>query len=76
MIVEHPAVLCYSPSERLQPFFAYLRELGIQAPDRTVLQRPSLLGLTADGSLRQMVDYLQQNEYTPEQIEQLLATTL
>lgn len=76
VITAYPAVLCYSPDTRLRPFFEYLRSLGIQNPDRTVLQRPSLLGLTADRNLRQMVDYLQQNDYSIEQIEKLLATSL
>lgn len=74
--MEYPALLCYSPQDRLQPFFDYLKGLGIARPDRTVLQRPSLLGLTVDKSLRQMVEYLQQNDYTIEQIEKMLATTL
>ena len=76
VITAYPAVLCYSPEQRLRPFFDYLKSLGIENPDRTVMQRPSLLGLTADKNLRQMIDYLQQNNYSIEQIEQLLATSL
>ena len=76
VVLEYPAVLCYSPQTRLQPFFTYLKEIGIKEPHRTVLQRPSILGLDADKGLRQMVDYLRHNDYSTEQIENLIATSL
>lgn len=76
VIVEHPPVLCYSPEGRIQPFLRYLNSLGIALPAATILQRPSLLGLDGEKSLRQIVDYLQQNDYTPEQIEHMLCTSI
>ena len=76
IIVDHPPALCYPLQDRIQPFLDYLGSLGISSPAKTILQRPSLLGLDGEKSLRQIVDYLQQNDYTPEQIEQLLCTSI
>ena len=76
IIIDHPPVLCYSPQQRIRPFFDYLKSLGIASPAATIQQRPSLLGLDGEKSLHQIVDYLQQNEYTPEQIEHLLCTSI
>lgn len=76
VIIEHPPVLCYPPKERIEPFFKYLRSLGITSPAATIQQRPSLLGLDGEKSLRQIVEYLQQNDYTPDQIEHLLCTSI
>jgi len=75
VIVEYPAALCYSTS-RLGSLLDYLRSLGIQSPVKVVLQRPSLLGVDVERGLAQIVQYLQANDYSVEQIEQLLATTL
>ena len=76
VIIDYPIILCYSPEERLAPFFKYLKSIGISKPDRLVLRRPSVLGMDADNGLKRIVEYLQQNDHTPEQIEELLATTL
>jgi len=75
VVMEYPAALCYSPS-RLKSLLDYLRGLGIQSPVKVVLQRPSLLGVDVEKGLTQIVEYLQANDYSVEQIEQLLATTL
>lgn len=73
MISDHPAVLCYSPEERLKPFFEYLASIGLGA-DKVVM-RPSLLGLEVNASLRRIVDYLQEVEgKTVEELAQLLET--
>ncbi len=76
VISEHPPVLCYSLEERLKPFFDYLEEIGIEQPGKTIQARPTLLGLEADKNLRKIVDYLQHNEYTHEQIVSYMETSL
>lgn len=75
IIVEYPATLCYN-TNRLKAFLDYLRGLGIQSPVKIVQQRPSLLGVDVEKGLSQIVEYLQANDYSVEQIEHLLATTL
>jgi hypothetical protein len=75
IIMEYPATLCYN-TKRLRSFFDYLRGLGIQSPVNVVRQRPSMLGVDVEKGLSQIVEYLRANDYSVEQIEQLLATTL
>ena len=75
VIIEYPAALCHSTG-RLESFLKYLSDLGIKSPAKVVLQRPSLLGVDAEKGLAQIIEYLQANEYSIDQIEQLLATTL
>ena len=58
VINAHPSVLSYSVSERLQPFWDYLANIGVEDVGAAVASRPSLLGLTVDGSLKKIVDYL------------------
>jgi len=41
-----------------------------------VERRPSLLGLDVDANLRKIVDYLQANDYSMEDIVKMLATTI
>ena len=73
VISGYPAVLCYSPSERLQPFFDYLKELGIGTA--TVAQRPTLLGLEVTSSLQRIVSYLTEVDgKSQEEIAALLDT--
>lgn len=76
LIIEYPILLCYNPEGRLKPLFEYLRSIGIENPDRLVMKRPSVLGIDTDKGLRRIVEYLQENEHTPDQIENLLATSL
>lgn len=76
VISDHPPVLSYSIDNRLQPFMAYLREIGIPEPAKAVLQRPTLLGLDADKNLRAIVGYLQENGHAPEDICHLLQTSI
>lgn len=57
MIAAHPALLCYSVPDRLQPFFSYLTgELGLSAGEAAgvVERRPTLVGVEVAG-LRRMV---------------------
>ena len=42
---------------------------------QVVAARPSILGLEAD-NIRLIVDYLQDNEYTPDQVSEYLKTTI
>lgn len=47
-----------------------------RARTQAVIARPTLLGLDAETSLRTMVEYLQANDYTREQILEFVTTTL
>lgn len=76
VVTQHPPVLSYSIENRLQPFMAFLKEIGIADPAQTVLQRPTLLGLDADNSLRAIVGYLQENGHSSEEVAHLLQTTI
>ena len=75
VIIEHPPVLSYSPEERLQPLVDYLRSLGITDPAQVVRQRPTILGLNLEQH-RRIVEYLQENEYTLEQIGEFLCLSI
>ena len=69
-------MLCYSLEDRVKPLFDYLEEIGIEQPGSTIQARPTLLGLEADKNLRKIVDYLQSNDYTQEQIVSFMETSL
>ena len=74
----HPALLCYSVPDRLQPFFEYLTaELGLAAGEAAAVveRRPSLLGVEV-GSLRRMVGFLQESGNSREQVVELMSTSL
>lgn len=49
-------MLSYPVEGRLEPFWAYLAQLGISSEDITqaVIARPSLLGLRADKNLEKV----------------------
>lgn len=64
VISEHPATLCYSPTERLTPLFNYLSDLGV-GPD-AVVRRPSLLGMNV-GSLQKITGYLMEVKGSSEE---------
>jgi hypothetical protein len=73
VISEHPPVLCYSPEERLKPFFQYLESIGVDV--QKVVKRPSLLGLEVNASLRRIVGYLKEVEQrSDEELADLLET--
>lgn len=66
-------MLCYSPEERLKPFFDYLASIKIGV-DR-VVKRPSLLGLEVNANLRRIVEYLREVEgKTDAELAELLET--
>lgn len=72
VISEHPAVLCYSPTQRLEPVLEYLATIGVGAD--MVARRPTLLGLE-EASLRRITGYLSEAEgKTPEELVALLET--
>eukprot|EP01023_Acetabularia_acetabulum_P030756 TRINITY_DN2895_c0_g1_i1.p2 TRINITY_DN2895_c0_g1~~TRINITY_DN2895_c0_g1_i1.p2 ORF type:complete len:213 (+),score=25.39 TRINITY_DN2895_c0_g1_i1:173-811(+) len=76
VIRKHPPVLSYSVSDRIKPFFEYLNELGVENPATTVMERPSILGLNVDENLRRIVEYLQENDYSTEDIIYYVENTL
>ena len=72
VICEHPATLCYSPTERLAPLLSYLSEMGVGPA--VVVRRPSLLGFDV-GSLQRITGYLTEAEgRTQEELVSLLET--
>lgn len=76
VITKHPPVLSYSVEGRLKPFWSFLAEIGVPDPMRTVLARPTLLGLDADKNLRAIVGYLQANGNSTEDICHMLETSI
>ncbi len=75
VVLEHPPILSYSPTELLLPVIDYLRSLGFNDPAEVVRRRPTLLGLAPEALVR-IVEYLQANDYTSEQIAEYLQTSL
>ncbi|KAK9794635.1 hypothetical protein WJX73_004363 [Symbiochloris irregularis] len=76
VISAHPPVLCYSPEQRLKPFFDILRNAGIPDPVKTMVQRPSMLGIEPDQGLRRIIGYLRESGQSPDAIAELLATSI
>ena len=68
-------MLSYSPEQRLLPLVDYLRGLGFEDAAEVIRRRPTLLGLDIKQS-RRIVEYLQANDYTFEQIAEYLCTTI
>lgn len=75
VIAEHPPILSYSSTERLQPFVEYLSGLGLTDLATVIRRRPTILGLDLE-QCRRIVGYLQENDYTLEQIEEFLSSSL
>lgn len=75
VVTEHPPVLSYSIPDRLSPLMTYLDTVGVQDVPKVIATRPSILGLETE-NIRLIVDYLQANEYTPEQVSEYLSTTI
>ena len=75
IISEHPPILSYSSTDRLQPFVEYLSELGYTDLASIVRRRPTILGLDLV-QVRRIVGYLLENDYTLEQIEEFLSSSL
>lgn len=76
VIAAHPPVLSYSVSERLEPFWSYMTEIGVTDVAATVIGRPSLLGLDVDANLRKIVEYLKYTETPPETIVKYITTSI
>eukprot|EP00197_Chlamydomonas_leiostraca_P003614 CAMPEP_0202859796 /NCGR_PEP_ID=MMETSP1391-20130828/1765_1 /ASSEMBLY_ACC=CAM_ASM_000867 /TAXON_ID=1034604 /ORGANISM="Chlamydomonas leiostraca, Strain SAG 11-49" /LENGTH=178 /DNA_ID=CAMNT_0049538879 /DNA_START=187 /DNA_END=723 /DNA_ORIENTATION=- len=76
VIAGHPPVLCYTVEARLAPFYAYMKEIGIQDVNAVVAGRPSLLGLDVDMNLRKIVDYLVYTETPLEKIVEYISKSI
>lgn len=76
VILGHPPVISYSPSERLQPFLESLQAAGIPEPMAVVLRRPTLLGLSNRDNLARIVSYLVDSGHSMEEVAELLATSV
>ena len=69
-------MLSYSVPERLEPFWAYLSEIGVVDVAEAIMNRPSLLGLDVDANLRKIVEYLRYTETPPETIVKYLVESI
>eukprot|EP00210_Caulerpa_lentillifera_P005735 g5483.t1 len=76
MVSSNPSILGYSVENRLAPVYEFLESVGVKDPSSALANRPSLFGLDVENNLKKMVDYLQDNEYAPEQIVKWLETSL
>ena len=76
VITQHPPVLCYDVASRLEPFWLYMRSIGVEDVAAAVMKRPSLLGLDVDNNLKKIVDYLIYVETPPETIVQYISKSI
>jgi hypothetical protein len=76
VITAHPPVLSYNVQQRLEPFWDYLRSIGMDDVAAAVVKRPSLLGLDVDANLKKIVDYLQYVETPPDKIVEYITKTI
>lgn len=76
IISAHPPVLSYSVNDRLEPFWDYLTEIGVQDIGAAVVNRPNILGLDVNASLRKIVDYLKSVETPTEQIVKYIVESI
>jgi hypothetical protein len=72
----HPNVLAYSVPTRLQPAIEYLQEIGVTDIATVIKERPSLLGLDPEEQLKRGVGYFKANDYTQEQIIELVSKNI
>lgn len=72
----HPPVLSYNVEARLKPLLSYLDSIGMENPMNVLADRPSLFGLDVDKNLKKIVDYLQNNDFSQEQIVEMLADSI
>eukprot|EP00238_Polyblepharides_amylifera_P007120 CAMPEP_0196579776 /NCGR_PEP_ID=MMETSP1081-20130531/24701_1 /TAXON_ID=36882 /ORGANISM="Pyramimonas amylifera, Strain CCMP720" /LENGTH=146 /DNA_ID=CAMNT_0041899459 /DNA_START=351 /DNA_END=791 /DNA_ORIENTATION=+ len=75
LVGSHPVVLAYNVEERLAPTLDYLVSVGVDDLGQLLIKRPSLLGLDLD-QLRRLVEYFEANDYTKEQIIEMIKTTV
>lgn len=72
----HPPVLSYNVEARLKPLVSYLESIGVENPMKALAHRPSLFGLEVGANLKKIVDYLQANDYSREQIVEMLESSI
>ena len=76
IFTSYPPVLVYDIEERVKPVVDFLKNLGCDDPITVIAERPSLLGLDATSSLPRIVDYLRRNDYSEDQILEMIAKTI
>ena len=76
VVLAYPPAISYSVDDHLRPLVSYLREVGVADVAQVLTSRPSLLGLRADTSLTKIVDWLQHDGYTKDQIVDYLCRTV
>ena len=76
IVLAYPPVLTYDPETHLRPLVRYLEDLGVPDVLATLVSRPSLLGLKADANLSKIVDWLEANDYSSEDIIDYLSKSL
>ena len=76
IFTSYPPVLVYDIDERVKPVVEFLKSLGCDDPITVIAERPSLLGLDATSSLPRIVDYLRRNDYSEDQILEMIAKTI
>lgn len=76
VITMHPPILCYDIKERIEPLVTYLKGVGLSDPIKSLVQRPSLFGLEADGNLDKIVSFLKENDYSEEAIIGILENSI
>ena len=76
MMVVHPPVCVYDVEDHLRPLVAYLGEVGVGDVVEVLTSRPSLLGLRSDENLTKIVEWLQADGYSKEEIVEYLRKSL
>ncbi|MEW5302561.1 MAG: hypothetical protein WDW38_002292 [Sanguina aurantia] len=76
IVSRHPPVLSYSVPDRLQPFFEYMKSIGVTDVGAVIVARPSLLGLDVNNNLKKIVEYLQYVDTPTETIIKYLETSI
>ena len=75
-MVVHPPVCVYDVEDHLRPLVAYLGEVGVGDVVEVLTSRPSLLGLRSDKNLTKIVEWLQADGYSKEEIVEYLRKSL
>jgi len=76
LLVAHPNVLAYNVEDRLKPAIDYLVEIGVEDVAQVIAKRPSLLGLDPENQLRRMVGYFQANDFSQEEIIDMICNNV
>ena len=76
MILTYPAVVGYSVDDHLRPLVEYLKQVGVEDVVEVLTSRPSLLGLKAEKNLVKIVEWLEYEGYTKDEIVDYLSKTV